>query len=215
MNNKAIVKDEGVVMNTNLNFGNPFLYSSRFNSFLKLELTMWDLEYDFYYRITDDNYIQLVESYENKEFTICAQFTKVGEDLKSNLSYVLTRYIEVYLMFDGYPRFVECKLFTRSEFNIILSNFKNEIRVIKSKAKKRHSPLIGYLRKLNFKPEPTGNTEYSWVIGCPNANKKHFLMISTLNDEWGCGYCKKKGKIDEFKLWLHEIKVKNYNKKHE
>ena len=33
-------------------------------------------------------------------------------------------------------------------------------------------------------------------------------MVSTENDEWGCGYCRRKGGIAELESWLQEMKIK-------
>ena len=37
-------------------------------------------------------------------------------------------------------------------------------------------------------------------------------MNVTKEDDWGCGYCKRKGKLPELKAWMQEIKIKEDQK---
>jgi len=36
-------------------------------------------------------------------------------------------------------------------------------------------------------PKPTDFNEDSWTASCPSGGN-HFIMVTTLKDEWGCGY---------------------------
>ena len=209
MNNNAINKKEGIVMNSELYFGDLIPVFSQFNRFLVLDQTMFDIRFHYYYRVTDDDYIQMASGYEDKEHTICAQYKCTHQDLKSNLKNILINYIEAHRLFDGYPSFIESTLFSESEFSDLIESVKNEKTTIKNKAVQLRTPFIDFLETMNYNPKPTGNTEYSWEIGCPNSEGKHFLMVSTLNDEWGCGYCNRKGDLEGFKNWLRELDRKN------
>jgi hypothetical protein len=202
MNKNAFSKKEGIVMNSKLYFGDPIPVFSQFKHFLVLEQTMFDMRFHYYYRITDDNYIQMARGYEDKEHTICAQYKCTHQDLKNNLKHILSKYIEANRFFNGYPNFISGTLFTESEF---LNLIKDDKMIPKNKESPFRTSFIDFLEKMNFNPKPTGNNEYSWTIGCPNAEGKHFLMISTLNDEWGCGYCNRKGNLEDFKNWLREL----------
>jgi hypothetical protein len=53
-------------------------------------------------------------------------------------------------------------------------------------------------------PKPTGFNEDSWTANCPSGGN-HFIMVTTLKDEWGCGYCRKKGRILDLKKWVKEL----------
>ena len=205
MNKNAFSKKEGIVMNSKLYFGDPLPVFSQFTYFMILEDIDWGAKFYYYYRVTDDNFIQIAYGLDEKEHTICAQYQKTNQDLKSNPKKILMNYVEANRFYAGNLAFVESTLFTESEFSSMIGAIKNELEVLKDEARILKTPFIDYLEKTNFNPKPTGNTKYSWTIGCPNAEGKHFLMISTLNDEWGCGYCKRKGDLEDFKNWLREI----------
>lgn len=208
MNSNVLNKKEGIVMNSKLYFGDPIPIFSQFNCFLVLDQTMFDIRFHYYYRITDDDYIQIARGYEDKEHEVCAQYKRTHQDLKSNLRNILINYIEANRFFNGYPNFISSTLFSVSEFSDLIASVKNEKATIKNKAVQLRTPFIDYLEEMDFNPKPTGNTEYSWKIGCPNAKGKQFLMISTLNDEWGCGYCKKRGALEDFRNWFRELEKK-------
>jgi hypothetical protein len=64
-----------------------------------------------------------------------------------------------------------------------------------------HHPIILYCTEHNLYPEPEDHSPDIWKANCPSG-RQHHIMISTSSNEWGCGYCKKKGKLEELKLWV-------------
>jgi len=64
--------------------------------------------------------------------------------------------------------------------------------------------IIKYLKKLKLNPTPSGHNKDSWIAKCPNS-QNHFITVTTLKDEWGCGYCRKKGTILDLKKWVKEL----------
>jgi len=208
MDKNTISKKEGIVMNSKLYFGDPIHFFSQFTYFMTLEDIDWDAQFYYYYRITDDNFIQIAYGLDDKKHSICAQYQKTNQDLKSYLKKILINYVKANRFYAGYLVFVGSTLFSESEFSSMIESIENELDEAKYQASQSKTPFIDYLEKMNFNPKPNGNTKYSWTIGCPNAEGKHFLMISSLNDEWGCGYCKRKGKLPELKSWLQEISIK-------
>jgi len=208
MNRNTITKEEGIVMNSKLYFGDPIPVFSQFTYFLILEDIDWGAQFYYYYRVTDDNYVQIAYGLDDKEHSICAQYQKTNQDLKSNLKKILVSYIEANRFYAGYLTFVKSTIFLEREYSSIIESIENELDETKQQAGQSKTAFIDYLEKNNFNPKPTGNTKYSWEIGCPNADGKHFVMISTLNDGWGCGYCKRKGDLEDFKDWLRELERK-------
>ena len=205
MNKNAHHKKEGIDLGSNMIFGDPTDYFSEFTYFMILEDIDWGAQFYYYYRVTEDNYIQIAYGLDDKRHSICAQYQKTNQDLKVNLKEILIKYMKASRFYGGCLYFMESTLFTECEFTSFNKDIKNELKALKDQAGNLKTAFIDYLEKTNFNPKPTGNTKYSWTIGCPNAEGKHFLMISTLNDEWGCGYCKRKGDLEDFKNWLREI----------
>lgn len=70
---------------------------------------------------------------------------------------------------------------------------------------------IAFLRKNKLNPKPSGNNSNSWIAKCYSEGN-HFIQVVTTKDEWGCGYCNKKGTITEMKKWLWEIAMKKDQK---
>lgn len=59
--------------------------------------------------------------------------------------------------------------------------------------------------KLNLRQ--AGSCISNWLASCPSGGN-HAIMISTTSNEWGCGYCKKKGRLPELKQWVESKRRK-------
>jgi hypothetical protein len=82
----------------------------------------------------------------------------------------------------------------------------NEIideRINKIKEAGKNHPLIRYCSDRNLYPEPEGSSPHNWQANCPSDRAHHFY-ISTHSSTWGCGYCKRKGGLEELKEWMKE-----------
>lgn len=72
----------------------------------------------------------------------------------------------------------------------------NEKRNIFIQKQELHpSPIYQTVKNLGLQPFNSGYNEYSWHANCPRG--KHNLFFNTENNNWGCGYCKKKGGPDD------------------
>jgi hypothetical protein len=169
--------------------------------------TMWDIDVKYFFRVTDDNYIQLAIKFDGGELEISAQFKLRFENLYENINFILKGHIEAHLPYQGMPVFQKSKLLTKHEFARIIKAIQDEKLAITEQAKSNETPLIEYLRLQNLSPEPSGNNPNSWMANCPCGGQHHIYVVTT-EDTWGCGYCKRKGKLPELKIWLAEIKIK-------
>lgn len=203
---------EGVKMNSTLDFGTCEAILDEFEYLMNTVETMWDIDLKYFYRITDDNYIQLAQKHDDSELQIRAQYRLKYENLKENIIFIVKQSIEAYLPYEGFPRFESSKMFTEQEFNSIIQTMKDEKLAIIEQAKANETPLIVYLKEKKLNPRPTGNNPKSWSAKCPNS-ENHQIMIVTDKDEWGCGYCKRKGHLTELISWLQEIKNIKQQKK--
>lgn len=80
----------------------------------------------------------------------------------------------------------------------IIDERTNKIRV----AGENH-PLILLCHEHHLYPEPEGSSPYNWQANCPSRRAHHFYL-STHSNTWGCGYCKRKGGLNELKEWMNE-----------
>ena len=108
----------------------------------------------------------------------------------------------------GWPYFIKSELISSDEFNQSLQqgihNIKNRKNQIKESGK--HHPIILFCEEKNLYPEPEDHSPDSWKANCPSG-RQHHIMISTSsssNHSWGCGYCKKKGGLEELKQWVEK-----------
>ena len=203
---------EGVKMNSKLDFGNTKDISTEFQYLMDTLETMFEEEFKYFYRITDDDYMQLAYVYHAAPLEIIAQFKLISKDLKENLTFIVRENIEAHLPYDGSPVFVKSTVFTEQEFNSIIQNIKDEKLAFTEQARTKETPIITYLKAQNLRPNPSGNNPNSWVANCP-CGGQHHIMVVTIEDTWGCGYCRRKGKLPELKKWIQELKIKEDQKK--
>ena len=204
----VFTKGEGVKMNSSIDFGNATSIINEFEYLMDTTETMWVVEFKYFYRITDDNYIQLAYRMDGGELQLCAQFKLRFKNLKDNIIFIIKENIEAHRLYDGFPVYENSAVFTKQEFEAIIKDMGDEKRKISSLAVELKSPFIQFLEDKGLNPKPTGYTEYSWGAKCPNANGSHHIMVSTKHDEWGCGYCCKKGNQKDLEKWLWSLDQK-------
>jgi 6-pyruvoyl-tetrahydropterin synthase len=202
---KPMIRKEGVKMNDSLNFENYAAVRHQFHFVLETIETAWGLYIQYHYRITEDKYIQIAVSVEDDAPQIRAQYQLKYSSVKENIKFVITEMFDANLLFNGYPQFHKSNTFSEKEFkNDLIEKLKNEKRLIYEKTKTNQTPLIKYLKEQDLEPNPSETNVGSWVAKCPNG-QKHFIMITTKNDQWGCGYCKKKGGLQDLQNWINQL----------
>ena len=196
---------EGVKMNSELDFGSTATIKNEFHFLMTTYETLFDEEFDYFYRITDEGYIQLAYSYYNDELQIKVQYKLQFDSKKEDIIHAVHQLIEANHLYNGYPTLKDSVVFTQLEFDTIISDIKTPKIIEKAKATQKITPLITFLEQQQLHPKPTGFNENSWTANCPSRGN-HFIQVVTTNDQWGCGYCKRKGGIEELEKWLQERK---------
>lgn len=69
------------------------------------------------------------------------------------------------------------------------------------------APIIATAKDLGLNPQPSGHSPNAWVANCPSGGS-HTIMISTLGNKFGCGYCRRKGGPDELRQFVEDRKRK-------
>ena len=200
-------KAEGITMNASLDFGSCDSITHEFEYLMDTSETMWDVNMTYFYRVTDDKYIQLAFKMNGGSLRISAQFKLLFQNLKANIIFIVKEHIEAHLPYHGFPTFQKSVVFSEQEFNRIIQTMSDEKRAIIALAKAKETPIIQYLKAQGVTCEPSGNNPNSWQANCP-CGSQHFIMIVTTEDTWGCGYCKRKGKLPELKKWIQELQIK-------
>jgi hypothetical protein len=194
---------EGLKMNSQLDFGS---IENEFQSLMTTYENMFDEEFDYFHRITPNGYIQLAYSYTKRSLEIKAQYKLQFDSKKKDIIFIIKQYIEANQLYNGYPKLKDSIVFSHDEFDKIILEIKSPKNIKKGKASKKITPLISYTRQQQLNPKPTGFNENSWTANCPSGGN-HFIQIVTTNDQWGYGYCHRKGGLIELKQWLQELKI--------
>ena len=66
----------------------------------------------------------------------------------------------------------------------------------------RSTPIICVATELGLSPCPSGGKPTSWEARCPGTN--HPLRIEAKSEVWGCGWCRRKGGIEELRQFAEE-----------
>jgi hypothetical protein len=66
------------------------------------------------------------------------------------------------------------------------------------------APIIKLARQLGLNPRPAGHNRSDWTADCPR--RSHTIMISPSSNEFGCGYCRRKGGPAELKAFADHIR---------
>lgn len=163
---------------------------------------------DLYYCLGDSVlHIKNADHYQEKESKSKYPLPSGSANLKAVLESFLVNLMSYRWNFAGTPSYVSSEVFTEAEFDAMLKKGiavmdERDLRTIKSGY---NNELIKYCQAAGLNPEPEGGGAHNWTANCPSGGH-HQIMISTKSNQWGCGYCKKKG-------GLPELRVFNSNKK--
>jgi hypothetical protein len=103
----------------------------------------------------------------------------------------------------GWPtKFVRSGLIGRREFNKLVSGLEAELEANAIAARELTSEIVEAARELGLNPTPTGTDPRFWSARCPQVS--HSLFINAEVDEFGCGWCRKRGGPDELAQFVAE-----------
>jgi hypothetical protein len=84
----------------------------------------------------------------------------------------------------------------------LVARIANEREENKRKARAGETEIIRVARELGLQPEPTGDGPSHWCATCPGRN--HHLLIGAESNSFGCGYCRRKGSVEELRAFVAE-----------
>jgi hypothetical protein len=100
-------------------------------------------------------------------------------------------------------------LLTRRELAGIVRAVSEELRcnslAAEAAQKFRKAPIIELANELGLNPRPAGHNGSAWVADCPR--RSHTLMLSSSLNEFGCGYCRRKGGPAELEAFADHLKA--------
>lgn len=100
--------------------------------------------------------------------------------------------------------FIRAGTIDEKGFQTIQRTVEAELETVKAVALNTQSLIVRTAKALGLGPEPSMNSSTSWTANCPGTS--HFIFISTESEEFGCGYCKKRGGPKELEEFVAERK---------
>jgi hypothetical protein len=64
--------------------------------------------------------------------------------------------------------------------------------------------ILKLARELGLNPRPAGHNNSAWIADCPR--RSHTIMLSPSLNEFGCGYCRRKGGATELRAFADYVK---------
>ena len=100
--------------------------------------------------------------------------------------------------------FVASGIVDKSAFDSLVGRIQHEVEENRQRASEGETEIIKIARELGLSPEPTGHGISHWSARCPETN--HQLFIDAAENSFGCGYCKRKGSVEELRVFVKERK---------
>lgn len=105
--------------------------------------------------------------------------------------------------FSGTPtKFLKSGIVTKDEFESILGKIKSAFEKNIKDAHKNETEIVKAAKELKLYTRPDGSNPGYWLATCPGTN--HSLLLNASLDEFWCGYCNRKGGIDELREFVKE-----------
>lgn len=96
----------------------------------------------------------------------------------------------------GWPReFRKAGLLDESAYAAVVAGVEAELDARAAKAATNETEIVRVARDLGLNPEPTGEGSAHWRARCPGT--QHQLLIGAGSGQFGCGYCRVKGGVNE------------------
>lgn len=143
----------------------------------------------------------------NTKVELTFSITQPFLDTKTALSHFLVEFMSHPGNFFGRPEYVSSEFLSEMEFKKLLERSINIINERESIAMEltRQNELIQYCYQAKLDPEPEGSSPTNWRAKCASGGH-HYMLISTQSNQWGCGYCKRKGGLVDLQKWVEEKK---------
>ncbi|KMQ70826.1 hypothetical protein [Chryseobacterium koreense] len=140
----------------------------------------------------------------NPDITECPlkadpQVYELTDQLRLDLYEIVEQKIERDRFTDGIPRLYQSsKVFTQNDWE------RMRVQWTKKTVSDFTGPFIEFLNENSLFPRPYDQEKGLWTASCPNVSK-HPLMLNVFEEQFGCGWCRKKGGLAELKEWMEEI----------
>jgi hypothetical protein len=100
-------------------------------------------------------------------------------------------------------------LLTSGELESIVKAIADELKrnsdAAEEEQRRSQAPIIKMARALGLNPRPAGHNDSDWMSSCPRTSS-HWIMISATNNEFDCGYCRRKGGPADLQSFYNSVR---------
>jgi hypothetical protein len=129
--------------------------------------------------------------------------TRQGKEVTACLR-LMDKFLRAKVGYEWPSKFTASGLVNKHTFDSLIGRIEDELEENIKKAKQNETEIIKVARELRLSPEPTGTSPTFWRARCPETN--HPLYINAAENSFGCGWCKRKGEIEELRRFVKERK---------
>ena len=86
----------------------------------------------------------------------------------------------------------------------VLKELKRNALAAEAAQRVEKAPIITLASELGLNPRPAGHNSSAWMAACPR--RSHWIMLSPSRNEFGCGYCRRKGGPAELKAFADYVR---------
>jgi len=95
-------------------------------------------------------------------------------------------------------------MITRESYDSLIGRVTAELDANSQEAREHVPEIVRVAEILELNPTPRGTSPHHWVANCPGTN--HQIMIGGDTETFGCGYCRRKGTVDDLRQFADERK---------
>ncbi len=99
-------------------------------------------------------------------------------------------------------RFIAGGIVEKAAYQRVVRDLKRELERSEREARARETEIIRTAQELGLHPRPSGTGPDSWYANCPGKN--HPLYITATAESFGCGWCKRKGGVEDLRTFVEE-----------
>jgi hypothetical protein len=89
--------------------------------------------------------------------------------------------------------------------NAVIEALKRNTLAAEATQQRQKAQIIEVASELGLNPRPAGHNDSAWIADCPR--RTHTLMLSPSLNEFGCGYCRRKGDVAELRAFVGSFAV--------
>lgn len=97
-------------------------------------------------------------------------------------------------------------LLTSDELQSIVRAIADELKrnseAAEEEQRRHQAPIVEMAKALGLGPRPAGHNDVDWMANCPRSSS-HWITISPPHNEFGCGYCHRKGGPQELRAFCN------------